>query len=92
MLVKDLKISVGTLVMVIGLLASGLGSFYALAKDIEKNSDKIDVVEKRSVADSNRIRQIKQDQIRAEEQRKAIKEQQRRDSQKLDQILRELQR
>ena len=92
MLVKDLKISVGTLVMVIGLVASGIGSYYALASDIKDNKTKIDRVEKRSVADSNRIRQIKEDQIRAEEQRKAIKEQQRKDSEKLDAILRELRR
>ena len=86
------KISITAAVTAVGLALSGAGAYYALANEITKNEEKIKVVEARSKADSNRIREIKEKAAAAEVERKFLQRSIDDNGKKLDAILRELKR
>lgn len=87
---KNIKISLGSAITAAGLLVAGSGAYYTLASDVNQNAKEIDRIEQRSYADSNRIRRIETKAAVAESERQVIKEQTKRNGEKLDAILRRL--
>ena len=74
------------------LLLTLSGGYYTLQAQVSDNVQKIDRIEARSVADSNRIRQIKEEAVRAKTEREFIREKVKENGAKLDAILDALRR
>lgn len=75
-----------------GVLLSASGGYYSLQAQVTRNADQVRIVEARSKADSNRIRDIGKKAAAAEKERELIREQVKENGRKLDAILRELRR
>lgn len=87
-----IKITLRQAIIAAGILLSASGAYYSLQAQVTKNTDKISIVEGRSMADSNRIREINKKAAAAEKEREFIREQVKENGRKLDAILKELQK